>query len=155
MKTKMCWQADQIKVGDGYTFNVESDGFCQLVAKDKIELKPGFHAKQGSHFATSFDYGYCGYSKIEKTDTVKMLKSLTKYDTSFTREGPMNDMASIENSHFQVFSNPTHGIFEILVPRGNKNYRISLISGQGKLMMEYEINETKRRGHSKTQRRCC
>ncbi len=57
------WQADHIKVGDGYTFHIENGGYCQMVAQEKIELKPGFHAKEGSYFQISFDYEYCGNKK--------------------------------------------------------------------------------------------
>ncbi len=54
------WQADHIKVGDGYIFHIKNGGYCQMVAQEKIELKPGFHAKAGSYFQISFDYEYCG-----------------------------------------------------------------------------------------------
>ena len=57
------WQADHIKVGDGYTFHIENGGYCQMVAQETIELKPGFHAKEGSYFQISFDYEYCGSKK--------------------------------------------------------------------------------------------
>ena len=41
----------------------ENGGYCQMVAQETIELKPGFHAKEGSYFQISFDYEYCGSKK--------------------------------------------------------------------------------------------
>jgi len=93
-----CWDAEKtIVVPDyGELFVVNSSGIAYLVAGEKIVLRPGFHAMEGSQFMAVIDEDGCAIFMSDR-----------EYEISDLHIGQELDIGLDKNDQILIYPNPT------------------------------------------------
>ncbi len=131
--------ADPVIIDDEFT--IESGITVNMSAKDKITLKPGFHAKEGSSF-----HAYIDENIICNTSSSKMGNSITTNNSDELIEDNTEADLKYENN-FASYPNPFNNsiIFEYQLMKGN-NVTLTIQNVFGKEIRRIVDNEYKEKG---------
>ena len=132
-----------ITIGGNVT--IQSGQQLELVARDEIDLLPGFTAETGSNFVAHIDPTICaGGMKMSNNAPDSPLTNST---ASLSHTIKTNSVVSTTNKNFKIkiYPNPNNGILSIEFEENSfENYELNLLDEQGKIIYQSKtIKESK------------
>lgn len=132
-----------ITVGGNVT--VQSGQQLELVARDVIELLPGFSAEAGSNFVARIDPTIC--AGVMKMGNPSPDSSSSDSTASLSHSTKSNPIITTTDKNFKIktYPNPNNGILSIEFDGNSfENYELYLLDEQGKIIYQSKtIKESK------------
>jgi len=122
-------------------FNIPSGKQLDIIAKNSITLKPGFHAEAGSVFSAKIDPSICGKGSMTMSedfdiDDLNENDYLIYENLSFENENTILSIIEENRQNVNVFPNPNKGCFTVEFDAHSeyRKYSLKIMTAQGQVI---------------------